>query len=120
MRGSAIDSGCVDFVLPTKEIAKELQWITQHPYVRQEPDAAEIEPLLSGTKDFTGVIDQLRRASGADFSQDKPNTIQRRAMRRMLILKLNSVGGHTKDFREHAQKAGNRCDDILLSLLSCL
>jgi len=55
MPRSAIDSGCVDFVLPPKEIARELQWITQHPYVRQEPDPAEIGPLLSGTKDFTGV-----------------------------------------------------------------
>ena len=118
MPRSAIDSGCVDFVLPPKEIAKELQWITQHPYVRQEPDAAEIEPLLSGTKDFTGVIDQLRRASGADFRQYKPNTIQRRAMRRMLILKLNSAGEYTRYLKEHPEEAEKLYDDILIPVTS--
>jgi two-component system CheB/CheR fusion protein len=104
MPRSAIDSGCVDFVLPPKDIAKELQWITCHPYVRQELEAAEIEPLISGTTNFTGVIDQLRRTSGADFSQYKPNTIQRRAMRRMLILKLNSASEYAKYLKEHHEE----------------
>src|SRR5229473_6775439 len=118
MPRSAIDSGCVDFVLPPKEIAKELQWITQHPYVRQEPEAAEIEPLSSGTTDFTGVIDQLRRTSGTDFSQYKPNTIQRRAMRRMLILKLNSASEYAKYLKEHHEEAEKLYDDILIPVTS--
>jgi len=118
MPRSAIDSGCVDFVLPPKEIAKELQWITCHPYVRQEPEAAEIEPLLSGTTDFTGVIDQLRRTSGTDFSQYKPNTIQRRAMRRMLILKLNSASEYAKYLKEHHEEAEKLYDDILIPVTS--
>jgi two-component system CheB/CheR fusion protein len=41
MPRSAIDSGCVDFVLPPKEIAKELHRIRHHPYVHQEERGAE-------------------------------------------------------------------------------
>src|SRR5258708_1008932 len=42
MPRSAIDSGSVDFVLPPKEIAKPLKWITHHPYGLQQPEPAHM------------------------------------------------------------------------------
>jgi two-component system, chemotaxis family, CheB/CheR fusion protein len=36
MPRSAVDSGCVDFVLTSKEIAQELHRIRRHPYIRQD------------------------------------------------------------------------------------
>jgi two-component system CheB/CheR fusion protein len=81
MPRSAIASGCVDFVLPPKGIAKELERIHRYPYVKkvQPKDAVETESLSSRKEGFAKVIDQLRKSSGVDFSQYKPATIQRRA-----------------------------------------
>jgi two-component system CheB/CheR fusion protein len=104
MPRSAIDSGCVDFILRPKEIAKELARIQRHPYLlTQEQARAErgkelADPVAppSHEKHFTAILDQLWKTSGVDFSQYKPNTIHRRALRRMVILKLNSFGEYAK------------------------
>ena len=42
MPQSAISTGCVDFVLPPQEIARELQRISRHPYIR--PAKTEVPP----------------------------------------------------------------------------
>jgi two-component system, chemotaxis family, CheB/CheR fusion protein len=118
MPRSAIDAGCVDFVLPPKEIAKELQRITRHPYVSQEPEPPEIEPSASGKEDFTRIIGELRKTTGVDFSQYKPNTLHRRAMRRMVILKLDSVSEYAKYLKEHREEAEKFYDDVLIPVTS--
>jgi two-component system, chemotaxis family, CheB/CheR fusion protein len=100
MPRSAIDSGCVDFVLPPKVIAQELHRIRRHPYIRQDERGAEEQgkeladsvapPNREG--DFMAILDQLRKSSGVDFRKYKPSTIHRRALRRAVILKLDSLG----------------------------
>ncbi|HEY6251479.1 MAG TPA: chemotaxis protein CheB [Candidatus Angelobacter sp.] len=119
MPHSAIASGCVDFVLPPKGIAKELERIHRHPYVRKGPDKdkdeAEAEAESPPRKeDFAKVIDQLRKSSGVDFSQYKPATIQRRALRRMLILKKESVNEYARYLKEHAEETEKLYDDVLI------
>jgi two-component system, chemotaxis family, CheB/CheR fusion protein len=114
MPRSVIDSGCADFILAPKDMAKELRRIQHHPYVHLEkpeeedsnaekPGAEEAgaEPQdlglassdspASHARDFSAVLAQLRKSSGVDFSQYKPNTIHRRALRRMLLLKVDSL-----------------------------
>lgn len=118
MPRSAVDSGCVDFVLPPKEIAKELQRITGHPYASRQTEAPEIEPSLSHKDDFTRIIDQLRRTSGVDFSQYKPNTIHRRTMRRMVILKLDSLREYAEYVKTHPEEAQNLYEDVLIPVTS--
>ena len=118
MPRSAVDSGCVDFVLPPKEIPKELQRITRHPYVSRQTEAPEIEPSPARKDDFTRIIDQLRRTGGVDFSQYKANTIHRRAMRRMAILKLDSLREYAKYLKEHREEAEELYDDVLIPVTS--
>jgi two-component system, chemotaxis family, CheB/CheR fusion protein len=113
MPRSAIDSGCVDFVLRPKDIAKELARIQSHPYVLgQEEARAERGEALSDSvapqprgRDFISILDQLRKTSGVDFSQYKPNTIHWRALRRMVILKQDSLGEYAKYLKEHSPSA---------------
>jgi two-component system CheB/CheR fusion protein len=68
MPASAIAAGCVDFVLPPEEIAKELSRIVRHPYVagaasnQLEDDEKGTEPLM------VQVFRLLRRATRVDFS----------------------------------------------------
>src|SRR4030095_6389646 len=46
MPQSAVASGCVDFVLPPDEIAKEIGRLARHPYVAERRQAPADEPDL--------------------------------------------------------------------------
>ena len=128
MPRSAIDSGCVDFVLPPKGIAKEIERIRRHPYLLtlEENKAEQAKDHLEDTatsqvhseRDLMAVLDQLRRSSGVDFSQYKPNTIQRRALRRMVILKLDSLSKYAKHVKDHPDEGDKLFDDVLIPVTS--
>jgi two-component system CheB/CheR fusion protein len=146
MPRSAIDSGCADFVLAPKDIAKELWRIQHHPYVYlgkpeeeasnaekpgvDEPGAAEsgAEPQETGlassdsstshARDFSAVLAQLRKAGGVDFSQYKPNTIHRRSMRRMLLLKIDTLRDYAAYMKEHPEEGEKLFDDVLIPVTS--
>ena len=117
MPRSAIESGCVDFVLPPKDIAKELYRIRRHPYVSRDIEAPEIEPSVQ-KEDFTGILEHLRRASGVDFHHYRPNTIHRRALRRMLILKLRSLKEYARYLNENPGEADKLYSDVLIPVTS--
>ena len=126
MPRSAIDSGCVDFVLPAKEIAHELHRIQRHPYIREEERGAEeqgkeLEDSVIATHRetaFVTILEELRKASGVDFRQYKPNTIHRRALRRTVILKLDSLGEYAQYLNEHPEEGPKLYDDVLIPVTS--
>jgi two-component system, chemotaxis family, CheB/CheR fusion protein len=126
MPRSAIDSGCVDFVLPPKEIAQELYRIQRHPYIRQDEGGAEEQgkELADSVappareEDFITILEQLRKSSGVDFRQYKPNTIHRRALRRTVILKLDSLGEYATYLKEHPEEGPKLYDDVLIPVTS--
>jgi two-component system, chemotaxis family, CheB/CheR fusion protein len=126
MPRSAIDSGCVDFVLPPNEIAQELHRIRRHPYIRQDEEGAEEQgkELADSVappareQDFITILEQLRKSSGVDFRQYKPNTIHRRALRRTVILKLDSLGEYAKYLKEHPEEGPKLYDDVLIPVTS--
>lgn len=146
MPRSAIDSGCADFVLAPKDMAKELRRIQHHPYVHleaqdadsevEEPSREELdkeEPAsdesgpevhfdasisLSHARDFSALLTQLCKASGVDFSQYKPNTIHRRSLRRMLLLKIDSLREYASYLKEHPAESQKLYDDVLIPVTS--
>jgi len=141
MPRSAIDSGCADFILSPKDIAKELRRIQHHPYVHMEkPGEEELNAEKAGieesgaepqdlglsnsdspashARDFGAVLAQLRKSSGVDFSQYKPNTIHRRAFRRMLLLKIDSLHDYAIYLKEHAEEGEKLFDDVLIPVTS--
>ncbi|MFC5862152.1 chemotaxis protein CheB [Acidicapsa dinghuensis] len=141
MPRSAIDSGCADFILAPRDIATELRRIQHHPYVRAEKqdveDLSAEKPAVeesakeeqgreldesvapsSHARDFSAVLAQLRKASGVDFSQYKPNTIHRRALRRMLLLKIDSLRDYADYLKEHAEEGQKLYDDLLIPVTS--
>ena len=127
MPRSAIDNGCVDFVLPPKGIASEIERIRRHPYLlanaetKADRDKAfedSMPPQLDPEKDLIAVVDQLRKSSGVDFSQYKPNTIHRRTLRRMVILKLDSLNKYAQYLNEHPDEASKLFDDVLIPVTS--
>ena len=144
MPRSAIDSGCADFILAPKDMAMELQRIQHHPFVHlaapdadlklEEPGAERlseeahveeqgIELALSAAspnhlKHFSAVLAQLRKSSGVDFSQYKPNTVHRRALHRMVLLKIESLRDYAGYLKEHAEEGGKLFNDVLISVTS--
>lgn len=117
MPRSAIDSGCVDFILTPAQIAKELDEFRRHPYVRPET-AAQIDLTPAPQEAFARVVEQLRMTSGVDFSQYKPNTIHRRALRRMAIHKLGSLDEYARHLREDPDEGKKLYDDVLIPVTS--
>src|SRR6266545_1311936 len=89
MPRSASAAGCVDFVLPPDEIAREIVRISRHPYVAPGAEAA-----VEGAREpkLNEVLDQLRFATGVDFSNYKRNTLYRRVTRRVVLHKMEGLG----------------------------
>jgi two-component system, chemotaxis family, CheB/CheR fusion protein len=127
MPRSAIDSGCVDFILRPRDIAREIARIQRHPYLLPQEQAGadqgkdradSVVSLSRSEKDFSVILDQLRRTSGVDFAQYKPNTIYRRAMRRMVILKQESLVEYASHLKEHPEEGSKLFEDILIPVTS--
>lgn len=141
MPRSAIDSGCADFILAPRDMAKELRRIQHHPYVHAEKHdiddsstgkpgaeeagveehAGELENSVgpsSHMRDFNAVLAQLRKASGVDFSQYKPNTIHRRTLRRMLLRKIDSLRDYASYLKEHPEEGQKLYEDVLIPVTS--
>src|SRR5262245_8207168 len=73
MPRSAILEGCVDYVLPPLEIARQLVRVTRHPYAQPVSPATEA-PAAAG--DTIGqVIGLLRGSTDVDFTHYKRTTI---------------------------------------------
>ena len=91
MPESAILAGCVDFVLPPEEIARELIRLQHLPYAKRTAAMLEAEPPLVGAADLQKILQILRTATGVDFSLYKTGTIKRRVGRRMILQKIENL-----------------------------
>jgi two-component system, chemotaxis family, CheB/CheR fusion protein len=96
MPQSAIETGCVDFVLTPILIAAELARIASHPYLRavevaSEPESSGRIADSASELSLKRVFRRLRAAHGVDFSRYKPATLQRRLARRMALQRIDNI-----------------------------
>ena len=112
MPRSAAAAGCVDFVLPPRDIAREIARIAVHPLL--EPSAEE----LAGEQSVADVLQLLRRATGVDFANYKPNTLRRRITRRMLLHKLDGLPDYVAMLGSNPGELDALYSDILISVTS--
>src|SRR5262249_5858318 len=114
MPRSAVAAGCVDFVLPPAEIARELARIAHHPYV-----GPELEPSLIASEVTVGaVLKVLQGSHGVDFTHYKRNTLNRRITRRMVLHKLDNVDAYLRLLREVPAEVEALFQDILINVTS--
>ncbi len=123
MPRSAIDSGCVDFVLPPMEIAKELLRLQGHPYLEHRGDSLAADDLTeesvpSHGTDLSAVLEHLHKVTAVNFREYKPSTLSRRALRRAAILRLNSLTEYANYLTEHPEECVRLYDDVLISVTS--
>jgi two-component system, chemotaxis family, CheB/CheR fusion protein len=113
MPRSAVNAGCIDFILSPKDIAAELGAIGQHPYV-----ARALPPEMEGTQGMVGsdvnaLFGLLRESSGVDFSNYKHSTLQRRIRRRMVLHKVETL----KDYLKFIGKKPEELEELYRDLL---
>ena len=111
---NAINAGCVDFVLPPEEIARELGRVARHDYLSPTP-AAESD---NGSDDFRKTLTVLRSATGVDFSHYRDTTIRRRISRRMAIHHKETLADYVQFLEENTPEADALYHDILINVTS--
>jgi two-component system CheB/CheR fusion protein len=116
----AIETGCVDFVLPPREIARELVSLSRHPYlsgsVTPDPAPEEEGPAPQATEEegLKRVFRRLRNAHGVDFSHYKRNTLRRRLERRMALTNQVEIGEYVRLIETDAGEAAALYQDFLI------
>src|ERR1700733_6977003 len=110
---SAIDSGCIDYVLSPEKIAAELSWMSKHPSLRRKATDSHEEPK-DDDHVFNSILNLVSTSQGADFSKYKPNTIRRRTQQRMASLGIGSLAGYLTYLGEHPEEAAKLSNHVLI------
>jgi two-component system CheB/CheR fusion protein len=113
MPRNAVNSGSIDFVMPPKNIARELAGISQHPYVARvlPPEVEALEGMVGS--DLNALFGLLRESSGVDFSNYKHSTLQRRIRRRMVVHKIEKL----RDYLRFIGRKPEELDELYRDLL---
>ena len=122
MPRSAIETGCVDFVLPAREIARELVRLVSHPYLCAVPqpvpqaESEEAGPSIGAREEehLRRVFRRLRAAHGADFTHYKRSTLRRRMARRMALQKIDDVAEYIALVEHDPAEAATLYQDFLI------
>ncbi|MCH6232868.1 CheR family methyltransferase [Cognataquiflexum rubidum] len=119
MPKSAISAGLVDFILSPKEIALELNRISQHPLIRFSGKKTREEDLIDDDNpDLIAIIQSLLKLTGVDFSVYKMRTIKRRILRRMLLNKVSNLQAYLLLIKENNEEMAILYQDLLINVTS--
>jgi two-component system CheB/CheR fusion protein len=121
MPKSAVQTGCVDFVLSAPMIARELVRMGRHPYLNkvvpavtgQEESAVSSLPRSDEDR-FKRIFRLLRNARGVDFSHYKRTTIERRLARRMAMRQTENLASYVKFLQENPSEVEALFHDLLI------
>ena len=116
MPHAAMATGCVDFVLPPEAITEELAQISRHPYVNHSHAGATEELATDQVDAFHKILRLLRATSGVDFTHYKPNTLQRRIRRRMVVHKLDTLERYARFLKSNPTEAQTLFEDLLINV----
>lgn len=118
MPRSAVVAGCVDYVLPPKGIAKELERIARHPYLARKIMSGAAEVLPTVGSGLNTIFQVLRRATGVDFTHYRQTTILRRIQRRMVVHKIDDIEQYAKFVQSHPAEIKALYHDMLINVTS--
>lgn len=88
MPQSAIDTGCVDFVMSPREIGLQIARLARVPDLAFSSDP--VEPVES----VQAILSIVREHARIDFSEYKENTLHRRIRRRMALRQVENVNDY--------------------------
>ena len=124
MPKSAIAEGVVDMVLSPQNIAVELERLSKQTELiskvtslAEEGEASDeiIQEIHEGSpEDIMFIIKLLKKSTGVDFSHYKRSTISRRILRRMLLLRQESLKEYIKYLQLNAGETNTLYQDLLI------
>lgn len=128
MPRSAIETGCVDFVLRPTQMADELARLGKHPYldrrrvsaVLSTSKAREEEPATPGAarvpeeETLRRIFRRLRSAHGVDFSHYKRSTLNRRLARRMALRRIEDTADYVALIESDPTEGATLYQDFLI------
>lgn len=114
MPESAILAGCVDFILPPEEIARELVRLENLPHAKRTASVLESRPPFVDAADLQKIIQILRTATGVDFSLYKAGTIKRRIARRMSLHKIENLRRYESYLEQNANEVAALYQDVFI------
>jgi two-component system CheB/CheR fusion protein len=113
MPGNAVRGGSIDFVLPPKDIARELARISRRTIAPSVP-AESLDPDVTGpSSEIDALFALLQKAMGVDFRHYKQTTLQRRIKRRMVLHHLLKL----KDYLRYIDRNPTELDALYRDLL---
>lgn len=113
MPQAAIDTDCVDWVLPPAEIAAEVARLVRTHGQIQPPGQSEASPATLKT-----LLSKVQRYTKVDFSGYKESTVWRRILRRMAANHVATLDDYISLTRKNPDELGQLCKDILISVTS--
>jgi two-component system, chemotaxis family, CheB/CheR fusion protein len=118
MPRNAIRSGFVDVVLPPDAIAREIQSVSDHPYIRSPlADAQQAEKEAYRQADDLGrIFLSLKKQMGVDFSAYKQSTLVRRVHRRMALHRLEKLSQYARYLRNNKKEIEALFADLLINV----
>jgi two-component system CheB/CheR fusion protein len=114
MPKSAIEAGCIDFVLSPKSIAQELARIEKHPYIARIPTRPDELLGNASPSDIHALFAMLRERKDVDFTHYKQTTLQRRIKRRMVLNHIESLEDYLAFVRGNPKEIDELYRDILI------
>jgi two-component system, chemotaxis family, CheB/CheR fusion protein len=118
MPRSAVVSGCVDYVLPPKGIAKELARIARHPYLARAISSGAAEPAPVVGTALNIIFQILRKSTGVDFTHYRQTTILRRIQRRMVVHKIDDLAEYARFVQSKPVEIKALYQDMLINVTS--
>jgi len=111
MPRAAINSECVDFILPAAQIALELGRISQHPLVLNDaaPDVRAQDQASLDT-----LFQMLLHATRMDYAHYKRTTVMRRVQRRLILHRLDSLQAYLIFMESHPEELTALHKDLLI------
>lgn len=108
---AAIDTACIDRVLPAEEIAGELVRLAE--FKDLSPDQLK-KPVQKDS--FSRILQLVLRDTGVDFSSYKDNTLHRRIGRRLIATDTSSWLEYEKFLQENPDETQKLYQDLLISV----
>lgn len=112
---SAINTGCVDFILSVKDMPAQIKTFIQSPH--QGTLKNKLEP--SSSDDFNkiaSILDVIKRKTEVDFRAYKESTIGRRIQHRMAILNISAIKDYLLFITNRPDEAHQLKQDLLIGV----
>ena len=117
MPHSAISEGVVDFILSPREIAKKLNWMSKHPMLKRKGTKSTPEDEIDNNNpDLKSILQLIFAKKQVDFNVYKMNTIKRRMLRRMIILKISTLKEYSKLLEQKSDEVEQLYQDLLINV----